>query len=179
MDEFVHPSCLVPTVKACVMFWGWVSWSWLGSAMICGQKIGQWLPECTEWPGFSINGFFSSLTAWANSKMTMPRFVKLKLWKSGSGSMRHHFYTWIGHHRVQTLTRLRIFGMCWRSGLSSGFSHHQYKIFETQMMPQQMHAITVHLVQLEILNKACRLFSRKNTLLHRSDFDGGLIKKKT
>lgn len=28
--------------------------------------------------------------------------------------MRHHFYTRIGHHRVQTLTPLRIFGMCWR-----------------------------------------------------------------
>ncbi|KAJ0016393.1 hypothetical protein NQD34_014682 [Periophthalmus magnuspinnatus] len=29
-------------------------------------------------------------------------------------SMRHHFHTWIVHHRVQTLTPLRIFGMCWR-----------------------------------------------------------------
>ncbi len=40
----------------------------------------------------------------------------IKLGKSGSGSMRHHLHTWIGHHRVQsqTLTPLRIFGMCWR-----------------------------------------------------------------
>lgn len=30
--------------------------------------------------------------------------------KSGSGSMRHHFQTWIGHHSVQTLNQLRIFG---------------------------------------------------------------------
>ena len=50
----------------------------------------------------------------AHSKMTMPGFIGLKLWKSGSGSMRHHFHTWIGHHRVQTWTPLRIFGMCCR-----------------------------------------------------------------
>ena len=40
---------------------------------------------------------FSSLMAKAYSKMTMPPFIRLKLWKSGSGSMRHHFHTWIGH----------------------------------------------------------------------------------
>ncbi len=59
---------------------------------------------------------FSSLIAWAYSKLTMPGFIGLKLRKSGSGSMRHHFQTWIGHHRAQsqTLTPLRIFGMCWR-----------------------------------------------------------------
>ena len=30
------------------------------------------------------------------------------------GNYLHHFHTWIGHHRVQTFTPLRIFGMCWR-----------------------------------------------------------------
>ena len=50
----------------------------------------------------------------AYSKMTMPGFIGLELWKTGSVCMRHHFHTWIGHHRVQTLTPLRIFGMCWR-----------------------------------------------------------------
>ncbi len=59
---------------------------------------------------------FSSLIAWAYSKLTMPGFIGLKLRKSGSGSMSIHFQTWIGHHRAksQTLTPLRIFGMCWR-----------------------------------------------------------------
>ncbi len=74
--------------------------------------------------------FFSSLKARAYSKMTMPVFIGLKLWKSGSGSMRHHFHTWIGHHRVQsqTLTPLRIFGMCWRRLCTAvRLSHHQYK----------------------------------------------------
>ncbi len=56
------------------------------------------------------------LMARAYFKMTIPGFIGLKLGKSGSGSMRHHLHTWIGHHRVQsqTLTPLRIFGMCWR-----------------------------------------------------------------
>ena len=35
--------------------------------------------------------FFSSLMARAYFKMTMPGFIRLRLWKSGSGSMRHHF----------------------------------------------------------------------------------------
>jgi len=51
----------------------------------------SWLPEYTEWAGYSISGFFSSsLMARAFSKMTM---------ESGSGSMRHHSHTWIGHRR--------------------------------------------------------------------------------
>ncbi len=68
---------------------------------------------------------FSSLMTRTCSKMTMPGFIGLKLWKSGSGRMRHHFHTCIGHLGVQskTLTPLSIFGMCWRRLL-----HHQYKI---------------------------------------------------
>ena len=47
-------------------------------------------------------------------KMTMPRFIGFKLRKRGLGSTRHHFHTWIGQHRVQTWTPLRISGfkMC-------------------------------------------------------------------
>lgn len=35
--------------------------------------------------------FFSSLMVRAYSRMTMPQFIRLKLWKSCSGSMRHSF----------------------------------------------------------------------------------------
>uniref|UniRef100_A0A8C9WIX7 Tc1-like transposase DDE domain-containing protein n=1 Tax=Scleropages formosus TaxID=113540 RepID=A0A8C9WIX7_SCLFO len=41
-DEVMHPSCLVPTVEACggsVMIWGCFSWSGLGSATLCAQKM--------------------------------------------------------------------------------------------------------------------------------------------
>ncbi len=33
--------------------------------------------------------------------------------KSDSGSMRNHSHTWTGHHRVITLTLLKVFGMWW------------------------------------------------------------------
>ena len=38
----MHPSCLVPTVQACggsVIIWGWLSWSGLGSATLCAQRM--------------------------------------------------------------------------------------------------------------------------------------------
>ena len=38
--------------------------------------------------------------------------------------MRSHFHTWIGHHRVLTLTPLKVFGMCWKDWRKG----HQYKI---------------------------------------------------
>lgn len=65
------------------------------------------------------NQQFFPLMAWASSQKTMAGFIGLKL--SVSGSMWHHFifylffYTWFGRHRVQSLTLLRIFGMCCRS----------------------------------------------------------------
>lgn len=40
--EVMHPSCLVPTVQACggsVMIWGCCSWSGLGSATVCAQRM--------------------------------------------------------------------------------------------------------------------------------------------
>lgn len=51
--------------------------------------------------------------------------------KSGSGSIRHHFHTWIGRNRVQTLTPVRISEMCWRTLYAAvQLSHHRYKTFE-------------------------------------------------
>ena len=41
-DEVMHPSCLVPTVQACggsAMIWGCCSWSGLGSATLCAQRM--------------------------------------------------------------------------------------------------------------------------------------------
>lgn len=40
---------------------------------------------------------FSSLMTQAYSKITKPGLIRLKFWKSGSGSTRRHFHTWLGH----------------------------------------------------------------------------------
>ena len=99
------------------------------SNIMCPKNEVSWLPEYTEWPDYSINGFF--LPQWHRHtlNMTMPGFIRLKLWKRGSRSMRHNFHTRIGHHRVQNLTPLRISGMCWRRLCTMvPLSHHQYKI---------------------------------------------------
>lgn len=48
----------------------------------------------------------------------MPGFTRLKLWKSRSRSVRHHFHGWTDQN-IQTLTPLRIFGMCWNPSLPS------------------------------------------------------------
>ena len=83
--------------------------------VICPKNEVSWLPEYFEWPGYSTRGILlSSLMTRAYSKITMPWFIMLNLWKIGSGNAKHHFHTWIGHHRVQTQTPVRIFGMCWR-----------------------------------------------------------------
>lgn len=52
-----------------------------------------------------LNNSFSTY-----SKIKMPRCIRLKLWKSFSGTMRHHFNTWIG---PVTFSPLRIIGVCW------------------------------------------------------------------
>lgn len=41
--------------------------------------------------------YFSSMMAWTYSKMTTPGFIRLTLLKRASGSIGHHFPTWIGH----------------------------------------------------------------------------------
>ena len=78
VDEVMYPSCLVPNLQAfggSAVIWGWFSWSGLGSATMCAQNI------------------FSSLMARAYSKMTMPGFIRLRLWTSGSGRLTQHVHT--------------------------------------------------------------------------------------
>ena len=54
-----------------------------------------------------------------------------------------NFHTWIGHHRVQTLTSLRIFGMCWkRLDIAAWLSHHQSKTI--MQLWTQIHVVTLH-----------------------------------
>lgn len=51
------------------------------------------------------------------------------MWKSVSGCMKHHLYARIGHHRVRTLTPMRIFGTFWRKLYTVvQLSRHHYKI---------------------------------------------------
>ena len=69
--------------------------------------------ELMTWIYWMIR-IFSSLVARTYSKMTVPWLMGLKLWNSGSGSMRRHLHPWIDYHRVQTLTSYRKFWMCWR-----------------------------------------------------------------
>lgn len=47
--------------------------------------------------------FVSFLIARSDSKMTMPGFVRLILWKSRSGNTNHHFHTWTGHRLIENL----------------------------------------------------------------------------
>lgn len=77
--------------------------------------------------------------------MTTPGFIGLKLQKSGSGSMRHHFHTWIGHHSVHTLNQLRIFGSSFIQDLGEHLMQQWMEINLATLqrlnktIPQQMH----------------------------------------
>ena len=60
VDEAMHPLCLVPNVQACggsVMIWGCFSWSSLGPATLCAQKMrsAAYLDILNDW---MMNGFF-------------------------------------------------------------------------------------------------------------------------
>lgn len=94
--------------------WGCCCWSGLASATFCTQRMSH----LSTWIYSMICLFhqwsFSSLMAPAYSEVTMPGFIGRKLWKSGWGSMGHDSLTWIGPHRVQTLTPFGMFGMHWR-----------------------------------------------------------------
>lgn len=111
-EEEMHPSCLVPMYKPVGAVLGLLQLDRsMFSNVICRKNEVSRLPEYTEWPGHSINGFYS-LTAQEYSRITMPRLIRLKEW-----FMAHEesFYTWIGHHRYLTFTSLKVFGLCcWR-----------------------------------------------------------------
>ena len=49
------------------------------------KKRLQFVREDKDWTLEQWNNFFSSLMAWACSKMTVSRLIRLKLWESGSG----------------------------------------------------------------------------------------------
>ena len=78
-DEVMPPSCLVPTAQTCggsAMIWGCCSWS--GQQRYEPKEWGQ----LTTWIYWMIRLFhqwiFSSLMAWASSKML--RLIRPKLW---------------------------------------------------------------------------------------------------
>ncbi len=134
VDEVMHLSCLVPTAQAC---WG--------SAMIWVAAVGQvkvqqrYVPkewgQLTTWIYWMTRLFhqwiYSSLMARAYSKTTMPEFIRLKLGKSGSGSMRHHFHTWIGHQCPESdLNPIEnLWDVLEKTLPVVRLSHHQYKIY--------------------------------------------------
>ena len=83
---------IMPSV-CCTSLWGQgydlgllqLVWSRFSNMMYPKNEV-SWLPEYTEWPGVSINGFV------------------LSWWYRHIPSSFHHFHTWIGHHGVLTLT---------------------------------------------------------------------------
>ena len=100
VDEVIGPSCLVANVQVCggrAMTWSCFSWPGLESTTKSAQKR---LHKPTTWISWMIMifhlHFFSFLVVQAYSKKTKSDFLH------DSGSMRHHFHTWIGHSRVQT-----------------------------------------------------------------------------
>ena len=118
VDAVMHLSCLVPTVQnfgGSLVIWGWFSRSGVGSTTLCALKMrSPYYLKILNDQVFLSMGFFlpwSSSRAWHIPKWQCQGSSGSNC---GSGSMRHHFHTWIGHHRVQTFTQLRIFGMCWR-----------------------------------------------------------------
>lgn len=51
------------------------------------------------------------------------------LWKNGSGTIKRHLHSILGHNWVQTLTALRIFEICCRRHYAAvQLSHHEYQI---------------------------------------------------
>lgn len=115
-DWCTHRVPVIQAYGASVTIWGCFSWSGLVLATSCVQKKirSADCPNVLNDQVFPSVDLFSTVMAQTYSKMTEPRFIWLKLWKSGSGRMSHHFHTWFGHNRVQTLTPLRIFGTRWR-----------------------------------------------------------------
>ena len=94
-----------------VVFWsdGCFSWSGLGTA----SQQNSWM----YWMAWHV---FSSLAVRAYSTMQQDNNAKIQgssceriehedTWVSGS--MRSHFHTWFGPHRVLTLTPLKVFGV--------------------------------------------------------------------
>jgi len=59
-------------------------------------------------------------TSWPYSRMTISRFIRLRLCKNGwDWSMKNHFHTWIGSSGFLNsfsgfLNSFKVFGMCWR-----------------------------------------------------------------
>lgn len=162
-----------------IRFFFFLCWGTFLNLRLC--QLSVWSPSQVFCPWglrlFHQWVFFSSLTARARSKMTMPGFIRLRLWKSGSGSVRQHFHTWFGHHRGQTFTPLRVFGMCWtrlRGGpiLPSstqdlgGINVHHWveinlvplqKLFE---MPQQIGAVMLKLRMVQWKIIICNIFGQ-------------------
>lgn len=79
-----------------VMIWAvWVSAALLAQIMTSAHDLNILQV-------FSVM-FVSFLIARSDSKMTMPGFVRLILWKSRSGNTNHCFHTWLGRRLIENL----------------------------------------------------------------------------
>lgn len=79
-----------PVFLSGAVIWGCCNWLALRSATLCVESIRS---ADQDIPNLDL---FSPQMVWTFSKMIMPGFTHLFM--SGSGSKRHYFHTWIGHH---------------------------------------------------------------------------------
>lgn len=79
-----HPSCLV---SRHISLWGQCNDVEMLQQCWVPKELGQLTTWMTSW------FHFFPLMERAYFRITMTGLIRLKLWKSGSGSMRHHLYT--------------------------------------------------------------------------------------
>ena len=124
-----------------VMIWGCFSCSGQTTASQQSSRM-YWMTRLS---------FLSSLMARAYSRTTVSRSSCERVEHEDtwlSGSMRSHFHTWIGHHRVLTLTPLKVFGVKGKDGrnVSTLLSSIQNLGQKWMQLRMEINVVTLHKV---------------------------------